>query len=65
MLGSDRLMARRAAILGAAAETAEGGPIVARLCDEIEARLGRERRGRDAETAATRVDFFTLVRGED
>jgi len=65
MLGSDRLMARRAAILDAAAETAEGAPIVARLCDEIETRLDRERQTSDAETAATRVDFFTLVRGED
>lgn len=65
MLGSDRLMARRAAILDAAAETAEGAPIVARLCDDIETRLDRERQTSDAETAATRVDFFTLVRGED
>ena len=28
-------------------------------------RLAAERTKADAETAATRVDFFTLVRGED
>jgi alpha-D-ribose 1-methylphosphonate 5-triphosphate synthase subunit PhnG len=31
----------------------------------IRARLEAERARRRAETAATRVDFFTLVRGED
>jgi len=31
----------------------------------IAARLAAERAKTDAETAATRVNFFTLVRGED
>lgn len=64
-LGTDRELARRTAILDAAAATAIGAPVVARLCDAIEQRLAAEHRLAEAETAATRVDFFTLVRGED
>ncbi len=65
LLGSDRDRARRAAVLDALAGTEEGGPAVERLCAAVEARLAGERRQQEAETAATRVDFFTLVRGED
>lgn len=64
-LGTDRELARRTAILDAAAATADGAPLVARLCDTIEQRLAAEHGRIEAETAATRVDFFTLVRGED
>jgi len=65
LLGSDRDRARRAAIFDALAGTEEGGSVVDRLCAVVDARLADERRQRDAETASTRVDFFTLVRGED
>lgn len=64
-LGTDRELARRTAILDAAAATAAGAPIIDRLCEEIEQRLATEHGRVEAETAATRVDFFTLVRGED
>jgi len=36
-----------------------------RVLAPIRTRLDAERDRRRAETAATRVDFFTLVRGED
>ena len=64
-LGTDRDLARRAAILDALAGTDVGAPVVSSICDAVEQRLERQRLQRDAETAATRVDFFTLVRGED
>ena len=65
LLGSDRDRARRAAVFDALACTEEGGPMVERLCAVVETRLAGERRQQEAETASTRVDFFTLVRGED
>ena len=65
LLGSDRDRARRAAVLDALAGSEEAGPVVERLCAAVEARLAAEQQRQAAETAATRVDFFTLVRGED
>ena len=65
LLGGDRDRARRAAIFDALAGTDEGLPVVVELCSVVEARLASERREQEAETASTRVDFFTLVRGED
>lgn len=65
-LGRDRNAARLCAVIDALAgdthmaETIEGR-IVAPLRESHQAR-DRQRR---AETAATKVDFFTLVRGED
>lgn len=65
-LGRDRDAARLCAVIDALAgdthmaETIEGR-IVAPL---RESQQGRDRQRR-AETAATKVDFFTLVRGED
>lgn len=65
LLGSDRDRARKAAVFDALAATEEGRSVVEELCATVEARLADERRRHEAETAATRVDFFTLVRGED
>lgn len=65
LLGSDRDRARKAAIFDALAATEGGRPVVEELCAAVEARLAGERCQHEAETASTRVDFFTLVRGED
>ncbi len=65
LLGSDRNRARDAAIFDALADTEEGLPVVEELCATVQARLADERLRQEAETASTRVDFFTLVRGED
>lgn len=65
LLGGDQEHARRAAIFDALSGTEEGLPVVEELCAAVSARLGNERRRQEAATASTRVDFFTLVRGED
>ena len=65
LLGGDQSRARQAAILDAVAQTVAGAPVVSELCRRVEASLADAHRTLEAETAATRVDFFTLVRGED
>ena len=66
ILGRDEKKARLSAICDALWQSK-------RYCDAVErrvlapirTRLDAERAGERAKTAATRVDFFTLVRGED
>jgi alpha-D-ribose 1-methylphosphonate 5-triphosphate synthase subunit PhnG len=65
LLGGDKAHARLAAILDALAQRAEFSAAVDGLVATIEARVADEDAALAAETAATRVDFFTLVRGED
>jgi alpha-D-ribose 1-methylphosphonate 5-triphosphate synthase subunit PhnG len=61
--GRDKDHARRAAVIDALfqAEPALVAPLVSTLRAEEQAR----RQARAAKAAATRVEFFTLVRGED
>ena len=66
VLGRDGTRARLAAILDALWQRAPSREAVeADVLSPIAERLAAERAQADAETAATRVDFFTLVRGED
>jgi alpha-D-ribose 1-methylphosphonate 5-triphosphate synthase subunit PhnG len=66
VLGRDPERARLVAILDACCQSSTYRDHVARLIlDPVRARLSAERDRRAAETAATRVDFFTMVRGED
>ncbi len=66
VLGRDADKARDAAVLDALWQTADRrAAIETDVLRPIEARLFAERVKASAETAATRVDFFTLVRGED
>lgn len=65
LLGGDKAHARLAAVIDALAQRAEFVGRVAALVAEIEARAAQEDAALAAETAATKVDFFTLVRGED
>jgi len=64
--GSDPQHAEIAAVLDAVLQTCDAEKAV---MDEIIAPLARRQAGRrhtlETKTAATRVDFFTLVRGED
>ncbi len=66
MLGRDRAAVTIAAVIDA---LAHDPALEARIEQEIIAPLQHERAGLDSqrrqETAATRVDFFTMVRGED
>lgn len=64
-LGRDRAKARAAAILDALWQVEGERPTVERdVLNPVAARLAAERTRTLAETAATRVDFFTMVRGE-
>jgi alpha-D-ribose 1-methylphosphonate 5-triphosphate synthase subunit PhnG len=63
-LGRDVKKARLAATLDALIQTAHAGAVEAALAP-VRARLADERATRARRTAATRVNFFTLARGED
>ena len=64
-LGTDRDAARLAAIADALAEAGRHAERIEDLLQVIATRIDAEARQQAEETAATRVDFFTLVRGED
>ena len=64
ILGRDLEQARRVAIFDALWQR-EPETVQARVLNPIAARLEASRLKVAGETAATRVDFFTLVRGED
>lgn len=64
-LGGDKTAARLAAILDAMGEMPAHRSAVEAFCAEVALRLEAEDAKLAAETAATRVDFFTMVRGDD
>lgn len=64
VLGRDREKARLAAIFDALWQR-EAEAVDTHLLSPVRARLERERREMAERTAATRVNFFTMVRGED
>ncbi|QIB32812.1 phosphonate C-P lyase system protein PhnG [Ancylobacter pratisalsi] len=64
-LGRDAGAARQAAILDALWQDASRRAAVEAALAPVRARLAARRATVEAETAATKVDFFTLVRGED
>ena len=64
-LGTDGAKARLAAIFDALFQQPARRAGVEALLDGIAARIAGEDTGKARQTAATRVDFFTMVRGED
>lgn len=65
-LGTDRKAAELSAVLDAMAQDETIHALLeTRLLTPLEARLAAEAEQLEAETAATKVDFFTMVRGED
>jgi alpha-D-ribose 1-methylphosphonate 5-triphosphate synthase subunit PhnG len=64
-LGGDKAAARLSAIVDALGETATFATPVADFVDGIAAGLAADETRLEQETAATRVDFFTMVRGDD
>ncbi|MER9053074.1 phosphonate C-P lyase system protein PhnG [Mesorhizobium sp. M0213] len=65
-LGRDKQKARLAAIADALwQDPAHRNEVEARLVAPLRTALAKARDQRRAETAATKVDFFTMVRGED
>ncbi|TBN51890.1 phosphonate C-P lyase system protein PhnG [Hansschlegelia quercus] len=63
-LGRDRAKARVAAILDALVQSGKANEVVAALAPASR-RIAEERALVRRQTAATRVDFFTMTRGED
>lgn len=63
-LGRDRTKARAAALLDALWQTERRSEVEAAL-DPIRARIAEQIQLKERRVAATKVDFFTLVRGED
>lgn len=65
-LGTDRKAAELSAVLDAVAQDETARALLeTRLLTPLEIRLATEAERLEAETAATKVDFFTMVRGED
>jgi alpha-D-ribose 1-methylphosphonate 5-triphosphate synthase subunit PhnG len=65
VLGRDLAKARLGAVLDAAVAAGLGVVVEDSFCRPVSERLAKQRRIAAERTAATRVDFFTLVRGED
>jgi alpha-D-ribose 1-methylphosphonate 5-triphosphate synthase subunit PhnG len=64
-LGRDQAKARMIALCDALIQSVDhAGTIEAKVLAPLRTQLMSERNRRAAETAATRVDFYTLVRGE-
>ncbi len=63
--GRDKGHARRAAVLDALLQTAAADDLSARVLTPLQAEALQARAIRAAKAAATKVDFFTMVRGED
>ena len=64
-LGRDREKARLIALCDAMVQSAElAGAIETQVVTPLRAAMIERRNRKDAEAAATRVDFYTLVRGE-
>jgi alpha-D-ribose 1-methylphosphonate 5-triphosphate synthase subunit PhnG len=65
VLGRDRRKAEMIALCDAMVQSAEFAEIIeAKVVAPLRAAVVAERNRKAAETAATRVDFYTLVRGE-
>ena len=64
-LGRDMQKARIAAVLDALLQHPQRGHEVEEALKPLHARLAEERATRERRTAATKVNFFTMVRGED
>lgn len=63
--GRDKAHARRAAIIDALMQTDRAPDVQARILAPLAQEETTRRSTRAAKAAATRVEFFTLVRGED
>jgi alpha-D-ribose 1-methylphosphonate 5-triphosphate synthase subunit PhnG len=62
--GRDKARAERAALVDALMQTGRAGTVEAEVIAPIETSLTERAASRAAKAAATRVDFFTMVRGE-
>jgi alpha-D-ribose 1-methylphosphonate 5-triphosphate synthase subunit PhnG len=63
--GRDKLHALRAAAIDALMQTDQAAEVTDVVLEPLEAEAKAARAARGAKAAATKVDFFTMVRGED
>jgi len=63
--GRGRERAQAAALIDALMQTAAAGALRQAVLDPLAEAMAEAREARAAKAAATKVDFFTLVRGED
>ncbi|MGR3315895.1 phosphonate C-P lyase system protein PhnG [Roseovarius indicus] len=63
--GRDKRQARQAALVDALMQTGEAATVREAILDPLAGALETARAARAAKAAATKVDFFTMVRGED
>ncbi|VDC24602.1 Alpha-D-ribose 1-methylphosphonate 5-triphosphate synthase subunit PhnG [Pseudogemmobacter humi] len=63
--GRDKGHALRAAAVDALMQTDRASDLMSRVLQPLEAEAGAARAIRAAKAAGTKVDFFTMVRGED
>jgi alpha-D-ribose 1-methylphosphonate 5-triphosphate synthase subunit PhnG len=63
--GRDKLHALRAAAIDALMQTAAASEVTTQILQPLEAEALAARTARAAKAAGTKVDFFTMVRGED
>lgn len=63
--GRDKAHAERAALVDALMQTGRAGEVRAAVLDPLETERASVKAARAAKAAATKVDFFTMVRGED
>ncbi|MBG0788862.1 MAG: phosphonate C-P lyase system protein PhnG [Desulfovibrionaceae bacterium] len=63
--GRDKRHAELAAVFDALLQSPAHGPKLEATIETLAGEQTRQREERDAKTAATRVNFFTMVRGED
>ncbi|MTJ05137.1 MAG: phosphonate C-P lyase system protein PhnG [Sediminimonas qiaohouensis] len=63
--GRDKTHARIAALIDALMQTALADRLQAEVLDPLATAMDERRRAHAAKAAATKVDFFTMVRGED
>ena len=63
--GRDKTHARRAAVADALMQTAAAGGLRAEVLAPLEAEAAAARAARAGKADATKVEFFTMVRGED
>ncbi|KPP84405.1 MAG: phosphonate C-P lyase system protein PhnG [Rhodobacteraceae bacterium HLUCCO07] len=63
--GRDKAHAERAALIDAMMQTERAEELRRAVLDPLETQLQAAKASRAARAAATKVDFFTMVRGED
>lgn len=64
VLGRDRRKAKLMAICDAMVQSAHRADVLASVVTPLERQMIERRQRQDTQTAATRVNFFTMVRGE-